>query len=67
MKQLRELEHSPDIQIQIGKKVNEFVQNRQKWSPNSIIKGKRFIDSLGSNGSITVANKIEQMLAIRGL
>lgn len=67
MEQLRELEQSPHIQAQIGKKINELIRDRKKWSSNSVIKGKRFIDSLGSNGAIAVANKIEQLLAGRGL
>lgn len=67
MAQLRELEQSLDIQARMGKRINELVGNRKKWSSGSVIKGKKFIDSLGSNGVIAVANKIEQMLAGRSL
>lgn len=65
MGQLRELEQSQDIQAQIGKKIDEFVQSRKKWSLDSVKKGKKFIDSLGRNGAVAVADKIEQMLSGR--
>ena len=62
MKQLRELEKSEDIQKDIGKRINEFLQNRNKWAGDSVIKGKEFMTSLGGNGAKTVADKIEQMI-----
>lgn len=62
MKQLRELEKSEDIQKDIGKRINEFLQNRIKWAGNSVTAGKKFMTSLGGNGAKTVADKIEQMI-----
>lgn len=66
MEQLRKLEQSQEIQAKTGKKIDEFVQNRKKWALKSTGKGKKFIDSLGRNGSIAVANRVEQMLSERG-
>lgn len=67
MEQLRKLEQSQDIQAKIGKKIDEFVRSRKEWSSESTRMGKKFIDFLGGNGSIAVANRIDQMLSERRL
>ena len=67
MEQLRKLEQSKNVQAKIGKKIDGFVRSRKEWSLESARRGKKFIDSLGENGSIAVANKIDQMLSEKGL
>lgn len=67
MKQLREFEKSKDIQNDVGEKINELLQNRNKWVSDSVIKGKEFMISLGGNGAKTVADKIKQIIKEKGL
>ncbi len=62
MEQLRLLEKSKDIQRKIGSKLNDLVQNRDKWSKETVEKGKDYIDSLGSNGTDLVIEKIMELL-----
>jgi hypothetical protein len=64
--QLRELEKSPDIQLKIGKRINELVKNRDLWSKGSVDSGKRFIDTLGGNGVQSAADHIIRLLNLRG-
>lgn len=62
MEQLRILEKSPDIQEKIGKKLNKLVQTRDNWSKVSVTDGKKYIDSLGGNGTGEVVEKILELL-----
>lgn len=62
MGQLRLLEKSEDIQGKIGLKLNDLVQNRDKWSKETVKKGKDYIDSLGGNGTNLVVEKIMELL-----
>lgn len=64
--QLRELEQSPEIQLKIGIRINELVKNREPWLKDSVKKGKKFIDSLGGNGTQSAADQIIQLLTSRG-
>lgn len=63
--QLRKLEQSPEIQSKIGTRINELIKNRQRWSQNSVNRGKKFIKSLGGNGAQSAANQIIQLLDSR--
>lgn len=65
LRQLREFEFLPDVQVKVGTKLNELVKNRRKWSAESIKKGKKFIASLGGNGVQAVTDKIAELLATR--
>ncbi|MDP2684043.1 MAG: hypothetical protein Q8P20_03215 [bacterium] len=62
MEQLRLLEKSEDIQNKIGSKLNDLVQNRDKWSKETVKKGKDYIGSLGGNGTSLVIKKIMELL-----
>ena len=64
--QLRELEQLPEIQAKIGSRLNVLVQKRKEWSQDSVKKGKNFIDSLGGNGAQEAADKITELLALKG-
>lgn len=67
LQQLHELEQSPKTRIAVGAKINAFVRDRNKWSSRSIVKGKKFIDSLGGNGAETTACRILQFLTDKGI
>lgn len=67
LKQLREFELSPEVQIKIGAAINELVKSRKKWSAEFVKKGKEFIVYLGGNGVEACANKIVQLLKNKGI
>lgn len=67
LSQLRELEHSPELQASIGNKIDELVREQIKWSTEFITNGRKFIDSVGGNGAQAAADKIAQFLATKGL
>lgn len=66
LKQLKEFEQSPEVQARVGARINKLVEDRKKWSSEFISKGRKFIDSLGSNGAYAAAEKIKQILTANG-
>jgi len=62
LEQLRLLGKSEDIQRKIGLKLNDLVQSRNKWSKETVKKGKDYIDSLGGNGTEVAIAKIMEIL-----
>lgn len=67
LEQLRQLENSQSTQKKAGRKINSFVQKRKSWSSRFVRAGKEFIDSLGGNGAVSVANEIDKMISEKGL
>jgi hypothetical protein len=66
LKQLRKLECSSDMQREIGKKINELIQNKNLWSKEFVYKGKQFIRDMGGNGAKSATDKINQILIKNG-
>jgi len=66
LSQLHELEHSPELQTSIGNKINGLVCKRAKWSTEFITNGRKFIDSVGGNGTQATVDKITQFLVTKG-
>lgn len=63
LEQLRELEKLPNIQKEIGIKINELIKNQDAWSQKSIENGKNYINAFGGNGAESAANEISKLIA----
>lgn len=63
LRQIHELEYSSELQVKVGADINKLLHNRQKWSPKFKARGKRFIDSLGGNGTQAAVDKITKLLS----
>lgn len=62
LKQLRELENSSAMQIEMGSMINKLVETRKKWSELSVKNNKKFLCKLGKNGADTVTDRIDSLL-----
>lgn len=62
--QLREFEKSPDIQLQVGKKINRLITNQLTWENKFVINGKKFIENQGGNGAQVATDKINDFILL---
>jgi len=62
--QLRQFEKSPDVQQQVGKKLNELINNQASWEKKFVVNGKKFIANQGGNGAQAAADKINDFILL---
>lgn len=62
--QLRQFEKSPDVQQQVGKKINELINNQASWEKKFVVNGKKFIANQGGNGAQAAADKINDFILL---
>ena len=60
--QLREFENSPNIRLQVGKRINRLITNQSTWENKFVVNGKKFIDYQGGNGTQAAVKKITNFL-----
>jgi hypothetical protein len=60
--QLRQFEKSPNIQLQVGNKLNQLINDQSSWEKKFIVNGKKFIKKQGGNGAQAAAKKINQLI-----
>lgn len=60
--QLRQFEKSPDVQLQVGNKLNELINNQPKWEKKFVVNGKKFITKQGGNGAQAATDKINDFI-----
>lgn len=66
LKQLNQFEESEEIQKNAGERINKLVQERNTWSEEFILSGKKFIKSLGDNGAKMTVQSIQELLSSKG-
>jgi len=60
--QLRQFEKSPDVQLQVGNKLNELINNQASWEKKFVVNGKKFIANQGGNGAQAATDKINNFI-----
>lgn len=62
--QLRQFEKSPNVQLQVGNKLNELINNQVSWEKKFVVNGKKFIANQGGNGAQAATDKINDFILL---